>query len=85
MRLQTFLPAGTTKRDAESLRKQILEYGDLNNKGILVETESVPDPANIMRDLFRMRIVIPDNATPQNIFNLGEFIGIMQTEFNHED
>lgn len=85
MRLQTMLPSGTTKRDAESLRKKILEYGDLNSKGYLVEHELIPDPGNILKDLWRLRIVISDKSTPQDIFFLGEFIGINQTKLSHED
>lgn len=85
MRLWTYLPKGTTKRDAESLRKKILDYGDKNNKAILVEHELLPDPGDIMSDIWRLRIVLSDKSTPQDIFFLGEFIGINQTLISHED
>ena len=80
MRLKVLLPKETTKRDAATLRRDILNYADAVEKGILVE--DVFDP---MVNLYHLRIVMADKSTPQDIFNLGEFIGFKQTHITHED
>ena len=80
MRPKVLLPKGTTKAEAAAIRQQVLDYANASGKGILLEHEFDP-----LIELYRLRIVMADTSTPQDIFNLGEFIGFKQTHITHED